>query len=208
MSIVLDGIKLGIVLAFLIGPVFFAIIQTSIERGFTKGVLICLGVSLNDVLYVIICYLGLIQLIESARFREQMADVGGAILILFGLYHLLIKSRKKVVQITASDDRSGLRYFLKGFLINAFSPMVPLFWIGTISVASIDLGLRLDSEFVLFYAATLSTVLLTDIAKAYLAGRLRRLITPKLMMWLNIVVGLALVVFGIRLIVIANHLTL
>lgn len=201
MNVVLNGIQFGIVLAFLVGPVFFAIIQTSVERGFTKGVLVSAGVSFSDVSYVIICYLGLIKLIESESFRQQMGYIGGGILIAFGLYHLIIKSRKSIAPPKVAPQRRPIQYFMKGFVINAFSPMVPLYWIGTLSYASVNLGYVETSDFVIFYAALLTTVLVTDITKAYLADRLRRLIKPRLMMWLNIAVGIALSAFGVRLIV-------
>jgi threonine/homoserine/homoserine lactone efflux protein len=203
--IVIKGIQFGIVLAFLAGPVFFTIIQTSAERGFSKGVLVALGVSLSDAIYVLVCYLGLISLIESPTFRDQMAFVGGSILIIFGLYHLVIKTRKSSNAPTVATESRPFRYVLKGFVINAFSPMVPILWIGYISVASIDLGLVEDSEFAVFFTAMLVTVLATDIAKAYLAGRLSTLITPKRMMWMNVIVGIALVVYGIRLIATGLH---
>ncbi|MEJ0033034.1 MAG: LysE family transporter [Bacteroidota bacterium] len=54
----IKGIQFGIVLAFLAGPVFFTIVQTSAERGFSKGVLVALGVSISDAFYVVVCYLG------------------------------------------------------------------------------------------------------------------------------------------------------
>lgn len=200
MIIALNGIKFGLVLAFLVGPVFFAIIQTSIERGFTKGVLVSAGVSFSDITYVFVCYLGLIQLIENDSFRLQMGYIGGGILVGFGLYHLFIKSRKSIAPKPVVPQRSGLQYFMKGFVINAFSPMVPLYWIGTLSYASLNLGYVETSDFIIFYSALLSTVFLTDFLKAYLADKLRRIITPKLMMWLNIIVGIALVGFGIRLV--------
>jgi threonine/homoserine/homoserine lactone efflux protein len=203
--IVIKGIQFGIVLAFLAGPVFFTIIQTSAERGFSKGILVALGVSISDIFYVIICYLGLISLIESPVFRDQMAFVGGSILIVFGLYHLIIKTRKKTTAATVATESRPFRYVLKGFFINAFSPMVPILWIGYISVASIDLGLVKDSEFAVFFTSMLTTVLLTDIAKAYLAGRLSTIITPHRMMWMNVVVGIALIVYGIRLIASGLH---
>jgi len=204
--IVIKGIQFGIVLAFLAGPVFFTIIQTSAERGFAKGVLVALGVSISDAFYVVVCYLGLISLIESAAFRDQMAFVGGSILIVFGLYHLLVKTRKSIASGTVATESKAFRYILKGFFINAFSPMVPILWIGYISVASIDLGWVEDSEFTIFFLSMLATVLLTDIAKAYLAGRLSTLITPQRMMWRNVVVGIALVVYGARLIATGLHL--
>ncbi|MEJ0033035.1 MAG: hypothetical protein WDO15_23005 [Bacteroidota bacterium] len=70
-----------------------------------------------------------------------MAFVGGTILILFGLYHLIIKTRKKAAATQVATETQSYRYILKGFFINAFSPMVPILWIGYISIASIDLKL-------------------------------------------------------------------
>lgn len=203
--IIIKGIQFGIVLALLAGPVFFAIIQTSAERGFSKGVLVAIGVSVSDAFYVVVCYLGLIQLIESPVFRDQMAFVGGSILIVFGLYHLIVKTRKSITTGKVPTESRTYRYILKGFFINAFSPMVPILWIGYISVASIDLGLVSDSEFAVFFTAMLVTVFLTDIAKAYLAGRMATLVTPYRMMWMNIIVGVALFVYGIRLIATGMH---
>lgn len=204
--IVVKGIQFGIVLAFLAGPVFFTIIQTSAERGFAKGVLVALGVSLSDAFYVVVCYLGLISLIESPSFRDQMAFVGGTVLVLFGLYHLFVKTRKQAATAKVSTESRTYRYILKGFFINAFSPMVPILWIGYISIASIDLGLVEDSEFAVFFVSMLVTVLLTDIAKAYLAGRLSTLITPERMFWMNVIVGIALAVYGVRLFLQGLHL--
>ncbi|HMJ68952.1 MAG TPA: LysE family transporter [Cyclobacteriaceae bacterium] len=203
--IVIKGIQFGIVLALLVGPVFFAIIQTSAERGFAKGVLVAIGVSISDAFYIVVCYLGLIQLIESPVFRDQMAYVGGAILIIFGLYHLIVKTRKSFTPKKVATESNSYRYILKGFFINAFSPMVPILWIGYVSVASIDLGLVTDSEFTVFFLSMLATVFLTDIAKAYLAGRMSTLVTPYRMMWMNIIVGVALFVYGGRLILTGLH---
>lgn len=202
MEIVLNGIKFGVVLAFLVGPVFFTIIQTSVERGFWKGVLMAMGVSFSDTLYVIICYFGVVQFISQPSFKEPMAYGGGAILIVFGLYHAIIKSRvqNSTTEIQGAHIRRGYRYFLKGFVINGFSPMVPIFWIGTISVASVDLGYEKGFDFFLFFSAMLITVLMTDISKAYLADKLRNLVTGRFLRIMNLVVGVCLIIFGVRLI--------
>ncbi len=201
MEIIFNGFKLGIVLAFLIGPVFFTIIQTSVERGFKNGVLVSLGVSISDILYVAICYFGLVQFINESGFRQYLAYAGGGILILFGLYHLFVKSRKNIqTALEVEGSKKMYRYFVKGFIINGLSPMVLIFWIGTISVASLDFGYSRGYEFFIFFSMVLVTVLATDILKAYLADKLRRLITRRLMMIMNIIVGVCLMVFGARLI--------
>ncbi|MCE7863544.1 MAG: LysE family translocator [Bacteroidetes bacterium CHB5] len=199
MDIVFNGLKLGLVLAVLVGPVFFTILQTSVERGFWSGVLVSLGVSVSDMIYVAICYFGLVQFIHDPSFKMYLAYVGGGILVLFGLYHLLVKSRRPLRPFGAANERKTYRYIFKGFVINALSPMVPVFWIGAISVASLDFGYTRGYEFLFFFAVVLATVLATDLLKAYLADKLRRLVTKRLMMILNIVVGVCLFGFGIKL---------
>lgn len=205
MEIILNGLKLGIILAFLVGPVFFTIIQTSVEKGFWNGVIVSLGVSLSDILYVTICYFGVVQFINEPGFRVYLAYAGGAILILFGLYHLFIKSRRNAhPSLDVANEKKMYRYFIKGFIINGLSPMVLIFWIGTISIASIDFGYSKGFEFFLFFGVVLGTVLSTDILKAYLADKLRRLVTQRLMKIMNVVVGICLIIFGGRLILLAD----
>jgi threonine/homoserine/homoserine lactone efflux protein len=205
MEIVFNGFKFGIVLAFLIGPVFFTIIQTSIERGFWNGAVVALGVSLSDTVYVAICYFGLFQFLNEPKFRTNMAYAGGVILILFGLYHLLIKSRKaRAEAVKAANETNSFKYFMKGFIINGVSPMVLIFWIGTLSFATIDFGYAKGYELFIFFATLLITVLATDLLKAFLADKLRALITPKFLMVMNVAVGICLIVFGARLLLMAK----
>jgi threonine/homoserine/homoserine lactone efflux protein len=200
MQIVFNGIKFGIVLAFLVGPVFFTIIQTSVERGFRNGLMVSLGVSLSDVMYVTVCYFGLVQFINDPQFRYYLAYAGGSILILFGFYHLFIKSKRKITApIDVASEKRLYRYLFKGFLINGLSPMVLVFWIGAISVASLDFGYHEGFEFFIFFSTVLGTVLATDILKAFLADKLRNLVTHRLLTIINIVVGICLLIFGGRL---------
>src|SRR5258708_26283853 len=136
MFIVFHGVQLGIVLAFLVGPVFFSIIQTSVEKGFWNGALVAIGVSISDVLYVTICYFGLFQFLNDPKSKTNMAYIGGAILIAFGLYHLIVKARRAKMVFHSEAETKTLKYILKGFIINGITPMVFIFWIGTISIAT------------------------------------------------------------------------
>jgi threonine/homoserine/homoserine lactone efflux protein len=102
--------------------------------------------------------------------------------------------------IHVTSEKKMYRYFIKGFIINGMSPMVLIFWIGAISIASLDFGYSKGFEFFVFFTAVLGTVLSTDILKAYLADKLRALITHRLMVIINVAVGICLIVFGLRLI--------
>lgn len=197
----LSGLQFGIVLAFLIGPVFFTILQASVEKGFWVGVLVALGVSFSDFLYVLICYFGLSAFVTQPGVSKYMGLLGGAILLVFGGYHLFIKSRRKNFSNPGAVRESRrIKYIVKGFVINSMSPMVPLFWIGAVSLATLDMGYQSGATVSSFFAGVLGMALATDIGKAYLAGRLRELITHRLLVIMNIIVGIVLVAFGARLI--------
>lgn len=93
MESILNGVISGIVLAFLIGPVFFTILQTSIERGFLSGFYVAVGVSLSDAFYISICYLGVYQIYDEGNFKEYLAYFGGGVLLVMGLYYLIINAQ-------------------------------------------------------------------------------------------------------------------
>jgi threonine/homoserine/homoserine lactone efflux protein len=137
-----------------------------------------------------------------------LAYSGGSILILFGLYHLLVKSKRGLdSNVQPSGERNIFRYIVKGFVINGLSPMVPIFWIGAISIATLDLGYSGGFTLVIFLISLLTTVLITDVVKAYLADKLRNLVTARFLMVMNVTLGILLIIFGSRLIMIAQTFT-
>lgn len=201
MDIVLNGIVSGIVLAFLVGPVFFTIIQTSIERGFWSGFFVAVGVSLSDTLYILVSYFGLVQFIERENFRHYLAYGGGGVLMAFGIYYLFVKSKRlSHFDSEKIHTRSWFKLLAKGFIINGLSPMVLFFWIATVSLAATRLGYNSSNDVFIFFSAIVCTVFTTDIIKAKLADKLRVLITPRFIRMMNIVLGLVLVVFAGKLI--------
>ncbi|MBX2970187.1 MAG: LysE family transporter [Cyclobacteriaceae bacterium] len=207
MEIVLKGIVSGLVLALLIGPVFFSIIQTSIERGFVSGVLVAIGVSVSDAFYIFLAYMGLSQIFSNGDNQRYMAYLGGVILFAFGAYYLFVKSRRvldfKSVNIKST---SPLRLITKGFIINGLSPMVLIFWLGTVSVATGEFGYTTTVQVITFFGAIVTTVFITDIIKAKLADKLRTVMTPRLVRIMNLVLGVVMLIFGGRLLLYADNL--
>lgn len=210
MEIIVNGVVSGIVLAFLIGPVFFTIIQTSIEKGFSSGVFVAVGVSLSDSIYILISYLGLVQFAKEESFRHYMAYTGAVILLAFGLYYLLVKRRRLAqFEFQAAKIEGGpwLKLVGKGFLINALSPMVLFFWIATVSVATTQLGYTHAGKATLFFVAIVATVFSTDVIKAKLADKLRTLITPRFIRIMNIILGIVMIVFAGRLMLFPDEIS-
>lgn len=201
MEIVLKGIFSGLILAILVGPVFFTLLQTSIERGFKSGVYVAIGIAFSDSLYVALSYLGLSSLFNSTEFQIYLSYIGGSIILCFGAYYLFIKSRR-LTNFSSQEqveEKSPFRLMAKGFIINGFNPMVLLFWIGTISIATGQLGYTTNGKAITFLASIIITVLITDIIKAKLADKLRMLLTARIIKIMNISLGLVMFALGLKL---------
>jgi threonine/homoserine/homoserine lactone efflux protein len=193
-----SGVTFGLGLAFMLGPVFFTLLQTSIQEGFKAGLFFALGVFSSDAALITACYFSAAQLDLLSAHKQELGIVGGAVLIGFGLVQLLRKPRIKEVE----DSRRAVHahYILKGFMLNTLNPMVLLFWLSVVGIVALRKHYTSTDEAV-FFGSVLGTVLCTDVLKCYLANRLKRIMTPKLIHRLNLITGIILIGFGAELLI-------
>jgi len=198
---ILSGISLGLVLALLIGPVFFLLVDTGIYRGFKAAAFIAIGVVASDALFVIIAYFSstTIRFIETNQ--TLIGIIGGAILVLFGVITFLRKPVISGDQLSLTRDATHeWKGAGKGFALNFLNPFVLLFWIGV--AGTLPQGKDVSVTYAIeFFMSALCTVFVTDLLKAWGAARLKKLIRPTFLLWLNRISGAGLILFGVRLIV-------
>lgn len=194
---IISGMGVGLILSLLTGPVFFSLIKTSIEKGFMAGASLAFGVFFSDLIYITIIYYSAKNVAISEKYSLLMGLIGGCFLIGIGIYYLLKKTTTVSKEIQ-KIKHSG--YVLKGFLMNSLNPFVIIYWIGIISYLSISDKYNSQSQFG-FFAATLITILSSDVLKSYIASRLRHVISQDVIKWLNIIAGSALIIFGLRMII-------
>lgn len=197
MPSIFEGILFGGLVILLIGPVFFALIQTSIEQGFGSATFFALGVWVSDVTMLILSGYGLSQLAEQDVYALWLGLAGGAVLVAFGLYSILKAGPSPIADESIKIGNPG-RNFLKGLALNGFNPMVMLFWSGVVGYELTNYNHDLNDR-ILFFLGILVTMACGDLTKAFFASRLRTALNPTLVTRLNRGVGLLLVLFGGRL---------
>lgn len=197
--VILNGISFGLLLAVLIGPVFFTLIQTSIEKGFSKAILVSFGIILSDIFYILLAHLGVTKLLRNQHYDQLLAYIGGIVLISFGIFSLYNSKTEMKLTSTSVEAKGRFRYILRGFLINGLSPFVLLFWVGAMSLARVEYNYK-GTELFAFFAIIVIVVIITDLLKALLAVRLRQFITPRFFKVMNILVGVVFSLFGLRMI--------
>lgn len=200
-----NAIVTGLITALIVGPVFFSLIQTSIEKGVKSGALMAIGISLSDTLYISLAYFGISQLSENMKFKLLFAITGGLVMLVFGIRMFSRPVYHPGTTIHLSESENIFWKIFKGFILNGINPFVFLYWIGIVSLVSVHWEYRNGSA-LLFFISLLLTIFLTDIGKAYLANRIRTFITPHLMKVINKIVGIAFIILGARLLIFAMHL--
>lgn len=200
----LEGMKVGMVLCFMLGPIFFALVQTGVERGFRAGAAIGLGVWVSDFLYIVAVLKGLSfmsSLSNSPAFKFWLGICGGLLLVGFGVASLFSSPKPNKNNFTTSSSGGALPYFslwLKGFVINTFNPFSVFFWVGWTTTLLIRDNLT-SHQTQLFFVGVLGTIAATDLLKVLLAKQIRRWLQPIHVVWLRRLSGIALVAFGIML---------
>ena len=193
---------MGLVLATLAGPIFFTLVQTGIERGVVAGFAVGLGEWSSDLLYIAAAYFGLVWLnkhLDQAVFTYYVGIIGGLVLMGFGLASILHKTPlvQDAKPITA---KNLLGYFAKGFAINTFNPFTLIFWIGTTGAYVIKGGYS-GAEAAVFYGSIIGTIAFFDMLKVWAAKQVRAYMKPAYMLWLRRISGLALIIFGLVLLI-------
>ncbi len=197
---ILKGIALGLVIAIMIGPVFFFILNTSIKKGFSSAALAAFGVMLSDAFFIALAYFGSSVLLYLNEHQQTASITGGMVIAAYGTILIIREARVSARSLELPEEKSKpAAYVLKGFLLNSINPSVLLFWMvvaGTIPVKE----QYSQTETITFYACTLITILSTDFLKAWSATRLRNIVTAKFLIWMNRIAGSVLIIYGISMV--------
>ena len=191
------------ILTFSFGPAFFALINAGIREGFKEGALLAFGIVLSDlILSILISFLlikGAESYLSSEATQKNSALIGGIILILFGISYFIKKAPKKQVLIENKKGKSIYFLVVKGFLLNLFNPAVWFLWLANATA----IGITFEYSFfkmLSFFLVVLSITFAVELSKVFLAGKIKHLLTDKMMQRVNIITGIALIIFGVYLI--------
>ena len=190
-------------MAFMIGPVFFMLIQISILKGARAAISFDLGVILGDISFILIAYYGSRSLLEKIKDDPRLFFIGGLVLIIYGLITYFDKQNKKDALADAKTvdvpiKNNYLKLFIKGYFLNFINVGVLAFWLGTVLV--IGPTLKMNENAIFWYFATIILgYAVTDLGKILLAKQLKNKMTPIVIYRLKRIMGIILLVCGVFL---------
>jgi threonine/homoserine/homoserine lactone efflux protein len=196
------AIPLGFFLAFMIGPVFFVLLETSVTKGFRAAVAFDFGVIIADVFFITLAYFSSFQLLENLSNQPGLFVFGGTLLAVYGIIIFLKKPQKSTTEVSEIKfiKTNYLGLFIKGFLLNFINIGVLVFWLGVIIITGPSLENDIN-RFYVFFGTMILAYFITDLFKILLAKQLKRKLTQNRILKVKKLLGLILVICGLVLIV-------
>ena len=189
MEYIFYGIGWGLWLAILVGPLVFALIQTTIEKGTPAGLIVGLGIWFSDALFVLAFFVAadsMNELTSYENFELIVGVIGGLILLIIGS-GIYINTPKELPKPSFKASKDILANGFKGFAINTFNPFTFVFWLGMIPTY-VQTNKLDNTQIFIFILAIFGTIILTDSLKVIFAKKLQ----PKLTLQ-NIISVLSLI---------------
>ena len=208
---ILKGLLLGLILSISIGPVIFAILKQSLTNGHKAGYVFVAGVSMSDIVLLFICNFFTSFFVMALSHKAFIAMLGAGFLLVMSVYTLFFKkivfSEGELNKEKILRKRDLFKIFIAGFFMNTLNPSVFLFWFAwtaAISASAAETNSPLIYR-ILVFGTCLLFVLLSDLLKVALAGKLRPKLTIQNMIIINRISGIIILLFSAALLYGALH---
>jgi threonine/homoserine/homoserine lactone efflux protein len=198
LNALLAGIGFGLMLAFIPGPVFFALIQTGINKGFRYGILFAIGVALSDIAFILLTYFGVSGFLSDPFLKKIFSLCGGIFMCAIGVFYFFKKQKKSIPYEQITKQTGAFSFVVKGFALNILNPFVFFFWIGMVSVISLEFQEN-EYQILAFFITSVATVFGVDIVKSFVANLIKSYFTQRFLFLINKGLGIILFGFGVRL---------
>jgi threonine/homoserine/homoserine lactone efflux protein len=195
-----EGLLLGLPIVLVSFTTMFAILQSSVSKGFYSGMQLAIGISLSDILLMSLCYFGLIQYVQDRTFQIIIGFVGTAFILFYGIYTLRkkeINPPKRRKEIKLKINWMGVFSEIgKGFILNIMNPLLWIMWITIISSGTAG-KTKMEAIFLIIGIAAI--IFSADILKAFFANRLTNFLSPKVLFIINRIAGIVLIICAVVL---------
>jgi len=190
------GIVTGMVMSVMLGTVFSALVQNSIDNGFRSGMLISLGVITSDIILISITLYNS-SLIPRGGITETIVRICGMVfLLIYGVNNLRRKER-----VAYPHTKRGKIFFFwrTGFLLNILNPGNFMGW-AVVSTNISQVALYTTRQSIGFYISALSAIFIMEMLISLGAVQLKKYITVKSLLFIDRVIGILFIGFAIVLI--------
>ena len=192
-----DGLRFGMLLQLAFGPMCLMVFNTAKNVNFIVAMSLVLAIALVDAFYILLAALGVNKLLDNKKTKTTFKIIGALVLILFGLNIILSVFDINIIP-GLNLKPSSTNIFVQGLILTLSNPITIVFWGSVLTTKIIDDGLK-KNELIIFSVGLVSSTLFFLSFIAFLGTVLSSFIPEIVSRVLNIIVGLLIVIFGVKM---------
>lgn len=194
-----EGLKFGLLLQFAVGPMCLMVFNTAQNSVFFVALSLVLAIALVDAFYIVLASIGASKLLKKASIKNTVKIIGSIVLIIFGLNIILNVFGINIVPgLDLNPNTSSA--FIQGIILTLSNPITLVFWGSVLTTKIIDENFQ-KNELIIFSIGLVSATLLFLLVVAVSGMLLSSFIPEVVASILNIIVGVLIIFFGIRLLI-------
>ena len=197
------GFLAGLVMCLATGPLFFSIIQNSIQNGYKSGIFIAIGILLSDFLIITAAVFGTVHLIpaNSHLNYDAISSIGGAVLlIILGIYSYAKKGQDYTPSEVPKPRRTLWAFLLiHSFLLNLINPLNVLTWTAVATTLRSSYQYSIE-HMTVFFSGSISAIFIFESSISLIAHKLKPYINYKLNNVINKTTAIVCIGFAGKLI--------
>lgn len=196
MKIFKNGLLTGLILQMAIGPVFFFIINLTLQKTIIDGFAGVVGVTLADYFYITLAIIGIGKLLEHKKIKKVFGIISSIVLVIFGLIMIKGIINSNISTHTVINSTNIFSSFISVFLLTISSPLTIIMWTSLFAAKTIEYNYTKRELFIFGFSTGLATFIFMG-ATVFLFSLIKGTIPVILIQILNLIVGCLLIGYGI-----------
>ena len=181
-NIYLNGLRFGMLIQLAIGPMCLMVFNTAKNVGFFVALSLVFAIALVDAFYIILASIGASKMLENPKVKNIFKFIGAIVLIIFGLNIILNVFGINIIPgLNLKPNSSNI--FIQGLILTLSNPITIIFWGSVLTTKIIEDNLK-KKELTIFSVGLVSATLLFLTTVAII---------------LNVVVGILIIFFGLKM---------
>lgn len=192
----IEGIKFGMILQLIIGPMCLLVFHTSSNNEFLKTIPVILVIASVDALYITLASLGVSKLLKKKKIINYIRVIGSFVLVLFGISTILNEFGIIIIP-TLNLKMNSNNKIIQTYLLALSNPVTITFW-GSVLTSKIVVD-KLKKRELLFFCIGLISATLLFLSFVAIIGVIFHKFLPNLIIKMfNIAVGLYISFYGFK----------
>jgi threonine/homoserine/homoserine lactone efflux protein len=195
-SIVTNGILLGLSITAPIGPTNIEVIRRGVKYGWKASFAFCVGVMFALLLYLSLVIMGFSFLTESTLFKNIMSGAG--VVVLGYLIYISIKDFFKQAAIEIGEAQTSNKNLVQGFSLTICNPAILVLWTGIMGASLSSSSLKTYHYSILLCTGIIIGVIIFFIALIFIIHKGRSYLGKQYFRYVSLASGLVLAFFFVK----------